>query len=165
MDWYYATQRSVITLPKMNQLMNSILYTRCSCLLKLPRSDLECQKLGRNRFLAQMTMVALESWLLHDDATVFFTLLRMILYAIHMQGSALTGINNLITFNMHMSSSTTSTVFKNIWLHNSTILYYHIISSYHAMDLHLHIKFHEICYHITSKTYHFRFYHFHMFML
>jgi hypothetical protein len=60
------------------------------------------------------------------------------------------GINNLITFNMHMSSSTTSTFFKNIWLHNSTILYYHIISSYHAIDLHLHIKFHEIYYQIIA---------------
>lgn len=150
MDWYYATQRSVITLPKLNQLMNSMLYLRCSCLLMLPLSDLECQKLGRNRFLPQMTMVALESWLLHD-ATVFFALLRMILYAIHMWGSALTGINNLITFNMHMSSSTTSTLFKNIWSHDSTILYYHIISSYHdAMDLHLRIKFHEIHYHIIA---------------
>lgn len=148
MDWYYATQRSVITLPKMNQLMNFMLYPRCSCLLKLPLSHLECQKLGRNRFLAQMTMVALESWLLHD-AMVFFALLR-ILYAIHMQGSALLGINNLITFNMHMSSSTTSTFFKNIWLHDSTILYYHIISSYHAMDLHLHIKIHEIYCHIIA---------------
>jgi hypothetical protein len=103
MDWYYATQRSVITLPKLNQLMNSMLYLRCSCLLKLPLSDLECQKLGRNRFLPQMTMVALESWLLHNT-TVFFALLRMILYAIHIQGSALMGINNLITFNMHTSS-------------------------------------------------------------
>ncbi len=149
MDWYYATQRSVITLSKLNQLMNSMLYPWCSCLLKLPLSDCECQKLWRDRFLAQMTMVALESWLLHD-ATVFLALLRMILYAIHMQGSALMGINNLITFNMHMSSSTTSTFFKNIWLHNSTILYYHIISSYHAIDLHLHIKFHEIYYQIIA---------------
>jgi hypothetical protein len=60
------------------------------------------------------------------------------------------GINNLITFNMHMSSSTTSTFFKSIQLHHSTILYYRIIPSYHAMDLHLRIKIHEIYHHIIA---------------
>jgi hypothetical protein len=56
----------------------------------------------------------------------------------------------LITFNMHMSSSTTSTFLKNLWLHDSTILYYHIISSYHVMDHHLRVKFHEIYYRIIA---------------
>jgi len=82
----------------------------------------------------------------------FFALLRMILYAIHMQGSALMGINNLISFNMHMSSSTTSTFFQKHFIaqfHHIILSHYIFIPCYGSSPMYQ-ISWNILSYHIIA---------------